>query len=68
MNAFKDRLRKDEEEITRLGPLARAALLNLGRDATPGEVSRAIVEIKNKQPHGEESALRRGNVRRIFES
>ena len=35
LNALKERLRTDEEEITRLGSSARAALLNLGRDTTP---------------------------------
>ena len=48
LNAFKDRLRTDEEEIARLGSSARAAMLNLGRDATPEEVIAAIEEIETK--------------------
>ena len=48
LNAFKDRLRTDEEEINRLGSSARAALLNLGRDADPEEVIAATEEIETK--------------------
>ena len=49
LNTFKDRLRTDEEEITRLGFSARAALLNLRRDATPEGVIAATEEIKTER-------------------
>ena len=46
LSAFKERLRTDEEVISRLGSSVRAALLNLGRDPTTEEVIAAIEEIQ----------------------
>ena len=49
LNAFKERVRTDEEGITRLGSSAREALLNVGRDATPEEVIAATEEIETER-------------------
>ena len=48
-NEFKERLRTDEAEITRLDSSARAALLNLGREATPEDVIAAIEDIETEK-------------------
>ena len=67
LNAFKDRLRTDEEEITRLGSSARTALLNLGREATPEEVVAVIEENETKiESLMEKSQCSEREIRREF--